>query len=93
MNRLIGIVVGIAAVVGMKFYNRGASESNVKAQFVQICAGDAKCVQAVETHFPACFESSYKMKRRGSSLNEDALVECINSRAGTPYFVVEKEKE
>ena len=88
MNRVIVAVLGVCAVLGMKFYNRSASASDVKAQLVSVCAGDAGCVRTVETHFDSCFESAYKMggRRRASRLDAEQLAQCLNSKGKQPYF-------
>lgn len=87
-QKVIGAVIAIALVVGVKFYNKSSATAEVKAHMVKLCGGDAACEQAVGTHFEACFEQAYKMggRRRDSRLEGGQLVQCVNSRAGKPYF-------
>lgn len=91
MNRIAGALVAVIAIVGMKVYSRVSAHDDVQARLVELCAGDAACQTAVAAHFDACFEASYKMggRRQSSSLDEQALVTCVNSRAGEDYFGIE----
>jgi hypothetical protein len=95
MKRVAGVVLGVALVLGLKFYNKNAAAHDVKARLVEICEKDSACVAAVDKNFDTCFEQAYKMggRRRSSSLESDKLVQCINSRSGEPYFAVSNEKE
>ena len=95
MKRLAGALVAIVAIVGMKFYSKASAHDNVQAQLIQLCEGDNACQTAVRTHYDACFDSSYKMggRRQASKLDESALVNCVNSRAGEDYFSVDEEKK
>ena len=92
MGRVAVAVLGIAIIVGLKFYNKSSDGKAVKAQLLEVCEGDAKCVQSVQAHFDACFESAYKMggRRRASHLEAEQLVQCLNTRAGQPYFASAK---
>jgi hypothetical protein len=94
MKRLLIGVVTVAALLGMKFYNKASAHDKVRARLVELCEGEAQCLAAVETHFDSCFEQSYKMggRHRSASLNFDAFVSCMNSRAGKPYFQVDEEE-
>jgi hypothetical protein len=91
---LVGLI-SAAALIGMKFYNKASAHNDVKARLVELCEGDNQCVTAVNTHFQGCFDSAYKMggRRQSSRLDSDALVGCVNSRAGKPYFMVASDKE
>ena len=88
---VIGLVAGIVAL-GMKFYNKSADARDVKAHLESLCAADAACVKSVESNFEACFDSAYKLGGRHSAahLETDALVACLNSRSGQPYFAARK---
>jgi hypothetical protein len=77
----------------MKFYNKASAHDDVKARLVALCETDTECVADVERHYDACFDLSYKMggRRQSSKLDVDALVRCVNTRSGVPYFAVDKE--
>ncbi len=94
MKRLGIAVVAIAAVVGLKYYNKGAAHDEVKEHLVKLCEADARCEKAVATHFDTCFEESFKMggRRQASRLEADKLVSCLNRRSGTPYFATAEEE-
>jgi hypothetical protein len=81
-------LLAVAAVLGMKFYNKSSANKEAKAHLMTVCESDAGCRSAVESHFEACFESAYKMggRRSSSRLESEQLVSCINSRAGKAYF-------
>ena len=87
-QKLIGAVIGIALVVGIKFYNKSSSSAEVKQHMVKLCAGDQGCEAAVNANFDACFAEAYKMggRRQSSRLEGEKLVECLNSRSGKPHF-------
>jgi hypothetical protein len=87
-SRVVMGVLAVALVIGMKFFNKSSDSSEVKAHLVKLCEGDSACVKAVETHFDGCFESSYKMggRRTAARLEADQLVQCLNRKAGEPYF-------
>jgi len=92
-KRLAGALLGIVAILGMKFYNKASAHDDVKARLVALCEADAECVADVEKHYGACFDSSYKMggRRQSSKLDVEALVKCVNTRSGVPYFAVNEE--
>ena len=92
MMRVAVAVLGVAILVGLKFYNKSSDGRAVKAKLVELCEGDVKCTQSVQAHFDSCFESAYKMggRRRASHLEAEQLVECLNSRSGQPYFASAK---
>jgi hypothetical protein len=95
MKRVAGAVIGVALVLGLKFYNKNAAAHDVKARLVELCEQDSACVAAVDRSFDACFEQAYKMggRRQSSRLESDQLVKCVNDRAGQAYFAVSKDKE
>ena len=90
MKRLLIIVVGIAIVLGMKYWKKGDEHGEVKAHVVSLCAGNSDCQEAVERHFDACFQESYKMdvRRQASRLKAGNLVQCLTRRSGVEYFAV-----
>jgi len=46
----------------------------------------------VRKHYDACFEAAYKAGGgAGWRLDVDALVRCVNTRSGVPYFAVYEE--
>jgi hypothetical protein len=92
-KRLAGALLGIVAILGMKFYNKASAHDDVKARLVALCEADAECVADVEKHYGACFDSSYRMggRRQSSKLDVEALVKCVNTRSGVPYFAVNEE--
>jgi hypothetical protein len=92
-KRLAGALLGVVAVLGMKFYNKSSAHDDVKARLVALCEADAECVADVERHYDACFDSSYGMggRRQSSKLDVEALVKCVNTRSGVPYFAVNQE--
>ena len=92
-KRLAGALLGVVALLGMKFYTKASAHDDVKARLVALCETDAECVADVDKHYDACFDASYKMggRRQASKLDVDALVRCVNTRSGVPYFAVNKE--
>jgi hypothetical protein len=94
MKRLAGALIGIAAVIGMKFYGKASAHDDVRARLVELCSGDAACQGAVAAHYDACFESAYKMggQHHASTLDANSLVACINKRSGEEYFTVDEKR-
>jgi len=94
-KRLAGVVVAVVAILGMKFYNKASAHDDVKARLVELCEGDEECQAAVDAHYDACFDASYKMggRRTASRLDLDALVRCVNQKSGESYFAVDKEQK
>jgi len=92
-TRLAGALFAIVAVLGMKFYGKASAHDDVKARLVELCEGDTGCLSAVEAHYDACFDGSYKMggRRSSSKLDVDGLVACVNQAAGEPYFAVNED--
>lgn len=82
---LIAVPLAIAGL-GYQYYERGESSKETKAKMLEICAGDAACVAAVNEHGDACFEAHYSMRRRHTGLEMDEFVACVNERSGTDFF-------
>ena len=95
MKRVAAVLIGVALVLGLKFYNKNAAAHDVKARLVELCEQDSACVAAVDQNFDACFEQAYKMggRRKSSHLESERLVQCVNGRSGQAYFAVSKDKE
>jgi hypothetical protein len=95
MKRLAGALVGVLLIVGMKFYGKASAHDDVRTRLVELCAGDAQCQSAVQTHYDSCFEASYRLGGRhdGSRLDANALVTCVNRKAGEEYFTVDETKK
>jgi hypothetical protein len=94
-KRLAWALLGVVAILGMKFYSKASAHDDVKARLVALCATDAECVADVRKHYDACFESSYRIggRRTESRLDVDDLVRCVNTRSGVPYFAVYQEEK
>jgi len=91
-RRLAGALLGVAAILGMRFYSKTSAHDEVMARLVSLCSTDAECVADVRRHYDACFEAVYKAGGGGASrLDVDALVRCVNTRSGVPYFAVYEE--
>jgi hypothetical protein len=92
-KRLAGALLGVMAILGMRFYSKASAHEDVKARLVALCATDAECVADVQKHYDACFDSSYKVggRRAAARLDVDALIRCVNTRSGVPYFAVYEE--
>lgn len=88
MGRIIGAVITVAVVLGMKFWGKSHDSDETKAHLISVCSGDAGCISTVNNHFDSCFESAYSMggRHRSSTLNTSALAACLNSRGGQSYF-------
>jgi hypothetical protein len=95
MKRLAGLVVGVAVIASMKFYNKASAHDDVRARLIELCAGDAQCQGAVQTHYDGCFDSAYGVggSRAASRLDASVLVSCVNKRAGEEYFTVDEKKK
>jgi len=92
-RRLLAGLVAVAAIVGMWLYTKSSTHDEVQARLVELCAGDDGCLAAVRHHYGECFESTFRMsgRRQTSHLDVDALVKCVNEKAGEPYFKVDQE--
>jgi hypothetical protein len=94
-RKLAAALVGVVAVLGLRFYNKASAHDDVRGRLVQLCAEDAECLAAVGQHYEACFDASYKMggRRTSSRLDQNALVRCVNTKSGVPYFAVGPERK
>jgi hypothetical protein len=93
-RRLAGALLGVLAILSMKFYSKASAHEDVRARLVSLCAADTECVADVRKHYDACFEAAYQAGGgRGSRLDVDALVRCVNTRSGVPYFAVYEEEQ
>ncbi len=92
-RRLAGALLGVVAILGMRFYSKASAHDDVKTRLVSLCATDAECVADVRKHYDACFDAAYRKGGGPSSrLDVDGLVRCVNTRSGVPYFAVYEEK-
>lgn len=91
-RRLLAGLLAVAAIIAMWLYTRSSTHDEVEARLVELCAGEDACLAAVRRHYEACFERTFRMVGRGqaSHVDVDALVACINERAGERYFKVER---
>lgn len=93
MNRLLGALMTIAVIFGVRAYNKHAAAAEVKTKLVSLCSGDQACIASVETNFDACFENAYGV----ASSKDDAqrvaqsLVSCLNQKSGEEYFVASRK--
>ena len=94
-KRLAGALLGVVAILGMKFYSKASAHDDVQDRLVVLCASDAECLADVDRHYDACFDSAYMTggRRTASRLNVDDLVRCVNTRSGVPYFAVYEEEK
>jgi hypothetical protein len=94
MKRLAGLVVGVAVIASLRFYNKASAHDDVRARLIELCAGDAQCQGAVQAHYDGCFDSAYGGGSRAASrLDASALVSCVNKRSGEEYFTVDEKKK
>ena len=95
MKRLAGALIGVAAILGMKYYNKASAHDDVRARLIELCSGDAQCQTAVQTHYDACFDSAYRVvgRHEASKLDANALVACVNRKSGEEYFGVDEKKK
>jgi hypothetical protein len=93
MNRLLGALVTIALIFGIRYYNKQSAAKEVKTKLVSLCSGDPDCVASVEANFDACFEDAYSIASRKEDAQKVAqsLVRCLNSKSGEEYFVASKK--
>jgi hypothetical protein len=92
-RRLVGAVLALVAILGMKLYGKGSAHADVKARLVALCGTDSECQADVQRHYDACFDASRTIggRRTLSKPDTDALVACVNRESGVPYFAVRKE--
>jgi hypothetical protein len=95
MKRLAGALIGVAAIVGMRFYAKASAHEDVRARLIELCSGDAQCQTAVQTNYDPCFETAYKLSERrdASKFDANTLVACVNRRSGEEYFTVNEAKK
>lgn len=88
--RKIGFsIVAASCFLGWEFHNKSQTASQVKQSMIDICSQESNCLSAVSNYFDDCFNSSYKLgnRHRSAGLDGDKLANCINSQAGSTYFV------
>ncbi|RKH13403.1 hypothetical protein D7V97_05860 [Corallococcus sp. CA053C] len=88
----LGLVVA-AGLLGFKFYGKSTARTETREQLEQTCEQDAECLASVTQHFEGCFEAHYKMggRRRAGGLDQNAMISCINDKAGKTMFSVSDE--
>jgi hypothetical protein len=93
MNRLLGALVTIALIFGIRHYNKHSAAKEVKTKLVSLCAGDAECIASVEANFDACFEDAFSIasRREDAQRVAQSLVSCLNKRSGEEYFVASRK--
>lgn len=87
-KQLVGAVVVVVAVVGLKVHGKARAERETRQALVDLCEGDEDCLAAVDEHFDACFGKAYDLggRRRAATLDVEEMVECLNSRSGNDWF-------
>jgi hypothetical protein len=92
MNRLLGAILGLATIFGIRVYNKNAAAAEVKTRLAALCEGQRACLASVETHFEACFDEAYNVSSRSQDGQKIArsLVTCLNQKSGEEYFVASK---
>lgn len=92
-KRLGGILIAVAAIVALKFYDKVSARDEMLTKLTGVCEKDAGCMAAVNQHFDSCFEDNYDLgsRRRASSLNTTGFLSCFNQRAGTQHFSVSQQ--
>jgi hypothetical protein len=95
MNRLLGALLTIALVFGVRFYNKQSAAKEVKARLTTLCEGDSSCVASVDANFDACFDEAYSMaqKKQNEQQVAQSLVTCLNMRSDEPYFTASNPKK
>lgn len=93
MNRLLGALLTLAIVFGIRVYHKQEAASEIKARLVALCEGESACAHAVETHFDTCFDDAYTLSSRSQDAPKIAhsLVACLNEKSGESYFVASKK--
>lgn len=89
-KQFTGIVLGIAAVLALKFYNKAQTQDDLRKDLRGKCGADARCTAAVDQHFEGCFEKSYSMGGRSTSglVKTDKFLTCFNEASGAEVFAV-----
>lgn len=88
MGRIIGALVALSILFGMKFYTKSNASDDIRAQLIKICSEDSSCAEAVDSHFDSCFGDSYSMggRRTDAKFDYKGFTSCINAKAGIEYF-------
>ena len=93
MNKWIrgGIILAVivAARIFYPTYTKGEMHGKVHDHFVEICAGDANCVSAVEANFETCFDAEWS--RPSSEFDAENMATCLNEKSGQEWFVKTEE--
>jgi hypothetical protein len=92
MNRLLGALLALATIFGIRAYNKQATAKEVRAKLETLCTGDSACLASVNANFDACFEEAYGVasRRQDGQKVAQVLVSCLNQKAGESYFVASK---
>ena len=88
-----GISMIIAgSFLGWEFYDKSQTATKVKQSMIDVCSQENGCISAINNYFDDCFNYSYDLggRHRSASLDGDKLASCINSKAGSTYFVYEQ---
>jgi hypothetical protein len=95
MNRLLGALLTIALVFGVRVYNKHSAAKEVKTKLTTLCEGDSSCIASVDANFDTCFEDAYSMAEKKSTEQQaaQALVTCLNTRSDEPYFTASNSKK
>jgi hypothetical protein len=88
LKKAVLVAVGVAAVMGFKFWSKIRDKADARERLTQICADDKACLSALDQHFEACFAEAYSLggRRRAASLNNDKFLSCFNTKAGSEVF-------
>jgi hypothetical protein len=92
-RRLLAGLVAAAAILAMWLYTKSSTHREVQARLVELCARDDGCLAAIRNHYDGCFEATFSMGgwQKTSHVDVEALVTCINEKAGERYFKVDRE--
>ena len=93
MNRLMGALLTVAVMFGMRAYNKHSAAADVKTKLVSLCSGDEACIASVETNFDACLENAYGIASRKDDAQRVAqsLASCLNQKSGEEYSVASRK--
>jgi hypothetical protein len=98
LRQILIFLVIVGGVMGWKFYSKSQARTSTKTQLVTICASDKAtekdCLSAIDSYYDNCFDNSYSLggRRQSGGLDSRNLADCINSKAGQPWFAVETQK-
>jgi hypothetical protein len=92
MNRLLGAVLTLATIFGIRVYNKHSAANEVRVKLEALCTGDSACLKSVEANFDACFEDAYSVasRKQDGPRVAQVLVGCLNQKSGEEYFVAKK---